>query len=158
MNLISLFSKGLSIVFSSTTVQKASILQHSFIVRVSHLYMTTGKTIGLIIQTFVNKVIYLLFNILSSFVIAFLPRSNHLLISRLQLPSAVIFKSKKKKSVTASIFSPSICHEMMGLDAMILVFLMLSFKPLFSLSSFTPSRDITKSMKSVFKRTRNPSY
>ena len=61
MNLISLFSKGLSIVFSSTTVQKASILQHSFIVRVSHLYMTTGKTIGLIIWTFVSKMISLLF-------------------------------------------------------------------------------------------------
>ena len=93
--------------------------------------MTSGKTIGLIIWTFVSKVISLLFNTLSSFVIAFLPRSNHLIISRLQLPSALVLESKKKKSVTASIFSPSICHEMMGLDAMMLVFLMLSFKPVF---------------------------
>ena len=79
----------------------------------------------------------LLFNMLSRLVIAFLPRSNHLLISWLQSPSAVIWGSKKIKSVTVSIVSPSICHEVMGLDAMIFVFRVLSFKPTFSLSSFT---------------------
>ena len=111
-----------------------------FMVYLLLLYVTTGKTIGLIIWTFVNKVIYLLFNTLSSFAIAFLPRSNHLLISRLQSQSALILEPKKKKYATASTFSPSICCEMMGLDAMILVFLMLSFKPVFSLSSFPSSR------------------
>ena len=79
----------------------------------------------------------LLLNMLSRFVIAFLPKSKHLLISWLQSPSAVILEPKKRKSVTASTFSPSICHEVMGLDAKILVFLMVSFKPAFSLSSFT---------------------
>ena len=79
----------------------------------------------------------LLFNMLSRFVIAFLPRSKRLLISWLQSPSAVILEPKKIKSVTVSIVSPSICHEVMGLDAMILVFWMLSFKPGFSRSSFT---------------------
>ena len=88
-------------------------------------------------QTFVGKVKSLLFNMLSRFVIAFLPKSKHLLISWLQSPSAVILEPKKRKSVTASTFSPSICHEVMGLDAKILVFLMVSFKPAFSLSSFT---------------------
>ena len=76
----------------------------------------------------------LLFNMLSRFVIAFLPRSKHLLIFWLHSPSAVILESKKIKSVTVSIFSPSICHEVMGLDAMVLAFRMLSFKPAFSLS------------------------
>ena len=79
----------------------------------------------------------LLFNIMSRFVIAFLPRSKHLLISWLQSPSAVTLEPKKIKSLTVSIVSPSICHEGMGLDVMILVFWMLSFKPTFSLSSFT---------------------
>ena len=83
--------------------------------------MTTGKTIVLTIQTFVRKVMSLLFNMLSSFVIAFLPRSKHLLISWLQSPSAVILEPKKIKSVTVSIVSPSICHEVMGPDAVILV-------------------------------------
>ena len=73
--------------------------------------MTTGKTIALIIQTFVDKVIFLLLNTLSGFVIAFLPRSKHLLISRLQSPSTVILEPKKIKSVTVSTFPPSICHE-----------------------------------------------
>ena len=77
----------------------------------------------------------LLFNMLSRFVIAFLPRSKHLLISWLQSPSAVILEPKKTKSPTVSIVSPSICHEVMGPDAMILVFLMFRFKPAFSLSS-----------------------
>ena len=84
--------------------------------------MTTGKTIALTRQTFVGKVISLLFSMLSSLVIAFLPMSKHLLISWLQSPSVVILEPKKIKLVTVSIVSPSICHEMMELDAMILVF------------------------------------
>ena len=83
--------------------------------------MTTGKTVTLTRQTFVGKVMPLLFNTLSRFVIAFLPRRKHLLISWLQSPSAVILEPKKIKSVTVSIFSLSICHEVMGLDALILV-------------------------------------
>ena len=118
---------------------KALILQGSafFMVQPSHPYMTTGKTIALTIRTFVGKVMPLLFNMLSRLVIAFLPRSKHLLISWLQSPSAVILEPKKKKSVTVPIVSPPICHEVMGSDAMILVFWMPSFKPAFSLSSFT---------------------
>ena len=99
--------------------------------------MTTGKTISLILLTFVGKVMCLLFNTLSKFVIPFLPRNKHLLISWLQSPSAVILEPKKIKSVTASTFPPFICHEVMGLHVVILVFWMLSFKPAFSLSSFS---------------------
>ena len=84
--------------------------------------MTTGKTIALTRWTFVGKVMSLLFYMLSRLVIAFLPRSKRLLISWLQSPSAVILKPPKRKSVTVSIVSPSICHEVMGPDAMILVF------------------------------------
>ena len=84
--------------------------------------MTTGKTIALTRQTFVGKVTSLLFNMLSRLVIAFLPRSKHLLISWLQSLSAVILEPKKRKSITVSIVSPFICHEVMGPDAMILVF------------------------------------
>ena len=84
--------------------------------------MTTGKTIALIRQTFIDKLISLLFNMLSRFVIAFLPKSKRLLISWLQSPSAMILEPKKIKSVTVSIISPSICHEVMGPDAMILAF------------------------------------
>ena len=103
---------------------KASILQHSafFIVQLSHPYMTTGKTIALTRWTFVDKDMSLLFNILSRFVIPFLLRSKHCLISCLQLQSTVILEPKKMKSVTVSIVSPSICHEVMGPDAMIFVF------------------------------------
>ena len=103
---------------------KASILQHStyFMVQLSHPYMTTGKTIALTTWTFVGKVMSLLFNMLSRFVKTFLPRSKHLLISWLQSPSAVILEPKKIKSVTISIVSPSICHEVLGLDAMIFIF------------------------------------
>ena len=109
---------------------KASILWHSafFMVQLSHLYMTTGKTIALTRWTFVGKVMSLLFNTLSRFVIAFLPKSKHLLISWLQSPSSVILEPPKIKSLTVS---PSTCHEVMGPDAMILVFWMLSFKPTF---------------------------
>ena len=110
-----------------------SILQCSafFIVQLSHLYMTTGKTIALTRWTFVGKVMSLLFNILSRLVITFLPRSKHLLISWLQSPSAVILESPEIKSVTVSSVFPSISHEVMGPDATILVFWMFSFKPTF---------------------------
>ena len=99
--------------------------------------MTTGKTIALTIQTFVSKVMSLLFYMLSRFVIAFLPRSKCLLISWLQSLLAVILKPKKMKIFIVSIVSPSIYHEVTGQDAMVLVFWILSFKPAFSLSSFT---------------------
>ena len=100
---------------------KALILQCStlFIVQLSHPYMTTGKAIALTKWTFVGKVMSLLFNKLSSLVITFLPGSKHLLISWLQSPSAVILEPKKIKSITVSIVSPSICHEVMGSDAWI---------------------------------------
>ena len=103
---------------------KASILRHSafFMVQLSHLYMTSGKTTALTRWTFVGKVMSLLLNMLSSLVITFLPRSKRLLISWLQSPSAVVLEPNKIKSVIASIFSPSICHEVMGTDAMFLVF------------------------------------
>ena len=84
--------------------------------------MTTGKIIALTRWTFVGKVMSLLCNMLSTLVIAFLLRSKHLLISWLQSPSAVILEPKKIKSATVYIVSPSVCHEVMGLDAMILVF------------------------------------
>ena len=99
--------------------------------------MTTEKNTALTRQTFVDKVMSLLFNMLSRMVITFLPKSKHLLISWLQSPSAVILEPKKIKSVTVFIVSPSICHEVMGPDAMIFLFGILSFKPAFSLSSFT---------------------
>ena len=103
---------------------KASILRCSafFIVQLSHPYTITGKTTALTRQTFVGKVMSLLFNMLSRLVITFLPRSKRLLISWLQSPSAVILEPKKITSVTASIVSLSVCHEVMGPDAMILVF------------------------------------
>ena len=112
---------------------KALILQCSafFIVHFSHPYTTTGKTVTLTRWTFVGKVMSLLFNMLSRLVTAFLPRSKCLLISWLQSPSAVILEPPKIKSVTVSIVSPSICHEVIGPDAMILVFWMLSLSQLF---------------------------
>ena len=115
---------------------KASILRHSafFIIHLSHPYMTTGKTIALPRQTFISKIMSLLFNMLYRLFIAFLPRSKCLLISWLRSPSTVILEPRKIKSVTVSIVSPSISHEVMGPDATILVFWMLSFKPTFSLS------------------------
>ena len=118
---------------------KASILWCSafFMVQLSHPYMTTGRTIALTRWIFVGKVMSLLFNMLSRLVIAFLPKSNHLLISWLQSPSAIILEFKKRKSVTVSIISPSACHEVMGPDIMIFVIWILCFKPTFSLSSFT---------------------
>ena len=121
---------------------KASILRHSAFctVQLSHPYMTTGNTIALTRRTFVGKVMSLLFNMLSRLVITFLPRSNRLLISWLQSPPAVILESKKIKSDTVSTVSPSTAHEVMGPDATIFVFWMLSFRPTFSLSSSLPSR------------------
>ena len=118
---------------------KASILRRSdfFTVQFSHPYMTTGKTIALTRWTFVGKVISLLLNMLFRLVITFLPRCKHLLISWLQSPSAVILEPRKIKYIIVSIVSPSIYHEVRGLNAMILVFWMLSFNPTFSLFSFT---------------------
>ena len=118
---------------------KALILQHPafFMVQLSHPYMTTGKILALTWQTFVGKVMSLPFNRLSRVVIVFLPRSKHLLISWAQSLSAVILEPKKINSLTVSIVSPSISNEVMGPDAMIFVFWMLSFKPAFSLASFT---------------------
>ena len=109
-------------------------------VQLSHPYMTTGNTIALTRRTFVGKVVFLLFNTLSRLVVAFLPRSKHLLIAWLQSPSAVILETRKIKSVTVSIVSPSICREVMGPDAMIWVFWTLNLAQLFhsplSLSSW----------------------
>ena len=103
---------------------KASILRHSafFTVQLSHPYMIIGKIIALTKWTSVGKVMPLLLNMLSRLIITFLPRSKHLLISWLQSPSAVILEPKNIKSATVSTVSPSICHEVMGPDAMILVF------------------------------------
>ena len=116
---------------------KASILWCSvfFIGQLSHPYLTTGKTIDLTRQTFVGKVTPLLFNMLSRLVIAFLPRSKYLLISWLHWLQW--FWSPQKKSLTVYTVSPFIRHEVLGLDAIILVFWTLSFKPASSLSSFT---------------------
>ena len=96
-------------------------------VQLSHSYITTRKTIALSRQNFVSKVMSLLFNMLSRLVIAFLLRSKHLLILWLQSPSAVVWEPKKIKYVTVSTFSPSVCHEVMGPDVMIIVFWKLSF-------------------------------
>ena len=118
---------------------KSPVLWHStfFIVQLWHPYMTTGKTIALTRRTFVGKAMSLLFNMLSRLVITFLPKSERLFISWLHSPSAVILEPLEIKSDTVSTVSPSICHEVMGPDAMIFIFWMLSFKPTFSLSSFT---------------------
>ena len=144
-------SKGLSKVFSNTTVEKHQffVTQAFFNVQLSYPYMTPGKIIALTIWTSVGKVMSLLFNMLSRLVIAFLSRSKHLLISCLESPSTVILEHKKIKSFTVSIVSPSICHEVMGLDAMILVFWMLSFKPTFSLSSLTFNRLFSSALLSA---------
>ena len=103
---------------------KASVLQLSafFMVQLSHPNMTTGKTVTLTRWNFVGKVMSLLFNMPSRLIIVFLPRSRHLLISWLQSPSAVILEPKKIKSDTISTVSPSVCHEVIGPHAMILLF------------------------------------
>ena len=121
--LISLLSKGLSRVFSNTTVQKHQFFGAQVsLFQLSHPYITTGKTIALTRRTFVGKVMCLLFNMMSRLVITFLPRNKRLLISWLQSPSAMILEPKKIKSLTVSIISPSICHEVMGTVAMIFIF------------------------------------
>ena len=120
-------------------------------IQLSHPYMTTGKTIALNRCTFVGKVVSLLFNLLSRFIITFLPRSKHLLISWLQSPSEVILEPKEIKCVTVSIVSPSICYEVMGPDSMIFIFLMLSFKSAFSLfsSHFLSYINLTRRARSI---------
>ena len=130
---------------------KASIIWCSafFMVQLSHPYMTTGKTRALTGRTFVGKVMSLLFNMLSRLVIAFLPRSKHLLISWLYSPSVVISEPTKIKCAPVSTLSPSICHEVMGPDAMILVFWMSSFKPTYSFSSFTFIKRLVSSLLSA---------
>ena len=129
---------------------KASILWCSafFTVQLSHSYRTTGKTTALTRWTCVGNITSLLFNMLSRLMIAFLPRNKRLLISWLQSPSAVILEPKKIKFLTVSIVSPTICYEVMGPDAMILVFWMLNFKPAFSLSSFTSIKTLSSSLLS----------
>ena len=151
--LISLQSKSLLEHHSS----KASILWHSafFIVQLSHPYMTTGKTIALTKLTFVGKVMSLLFNMLSRLVIAFLPRSKCLLISWLQSPSAVILEPKKIKSLTVSIVSPSICHEVMGLDAMILVSECWILSQLFTLLFHFHQEALLQGAYNLFRKMRN---
>ena len=122
---ISLQSQGLSRIFN-TTVQKhqffstqLSLWSNSYMILRSNPYMTAGKTIALTRWTFVGKVMSLLFIMLSRLVIAFLPRSKHLLISWLQTPSAVILEPKEIKSLAVSILSPSICHEVMEPDTVL---------------------------------------
>ena len=126
---------------------KVSILWRSafFRVQLSHPHMTTGKIIALTRWTFVGKVMPLIFNMLSRLIITFFPRSKHLLISWLQSPSVVILEPPKIKSDTVSTVSPPICHEVMGPDAMILVFWMLSLKPAFSLLLGSPLLNFQKS-------------
>ena len=116
--------------------------------------MTTGKNIALTRWTFVGKVMSLLFNMPSRLVITFLPRSKCLLISWLQSPSEVILEPKKRKSVTVS---PSVCHDVVGPEAMISVFWMLSFKPTFSLSSFTFIKRLFSPLLSAI-RVVSPAY
>ena len=129
---------------------KVSIIQRSafFIVQLSQPYMTTGKTTALTRRTFVGKVMSLFFNMLSKLIISFLPRSKRLWISWLHSPSAVILEPKKIVCHCSHWF-PSICHEVMGPDALILVFWMLNFKPTLSLSYFTPSKRLFSSSLSV---------
>ena len=132
---------------------KASILWCSafFIPQLTYSYMTTWKTIALTRQTFVVKVMPLLFTMLSMFIIAFLTRSKHVLILWLWSPSAIILEPKKIKSVTESIVFPSIWHEVVGLDATIFVFWILSCKLDFSLSSFTFLKIIFSSLLSSIR-------
>ena len=135
---ISLKSRGLLGVFSNTIVQKHQLfgaqLLYSPTLTSVHDYWTNHSFEKM---DFVGQVMWVFFNMLSGLVITFLPTSKRLLISWLQSPSAVILEPRKIKSATASTASPPICHEVMGPDATILVFWMLSFKPTFSLSSFT---------------------
>ena len=139
-SLISLLSKGFSGVFSSTTVQRHQVCgaPHLLYCPVLTTACDHWKTRALNIWTSASRVMSLLFNTLSRFVRAFLPRSNRLLITQLQSTSTLTLEPKKRKSVTTSTFSPSICHEVIGSDAMILVFLIFSFKLALSLSFHSP--------------------
>ena len=148
--LISFRMDGLDLLAVQETLK--SLLQHHsskalilwcsafFIVQLSYPYMTPGNTISLTRWIFVGKVMSLLFNMLSRLAITFLPRSKRLFISWLQSPTTMTLEPRKIKSATVFTVSPSIYHEVMGPDAMIFVFWMLSFKPTFSLPSFTFSR------------------
>ena len=132
-------SKGLTTPqFKSISSSVLSLLT----VQLSHSYMTTEKTIALTRWTFVGKIMSLLFNMLSRLVITFLTRSKHLLVSWLHSLSAVLLEPPKRKSATVFTVPPSICHELMGSDAMILVFWMLIFKPTLSFSSFTFNKKV----------------
>ena len=126
-------------------------------VQLSQWYMTTGKAIALTRWTLVSKVMSLLFNLLSRFVIALLLRSRCLL-SWPQSPFTVILEPRKIKSVTTSTFSFSICHEVMVLDTMILIFWMLNFKPAFSLPSFTLTKGLFSSSLLSAIRVVSPAY
>ena len=139
---------------------KTSILWHStfFMVQLSHPYMTIGKIIALTRRTFIGRVMSLLFNMLSKFVIAFLQRNKHLLISWLQSPSAMILGPKKIKSVTVSVVSLSIYHKVMGPDAMIFIFWMLSFKSAFSFCCFTFIKRLFSSSSLSAKRVVSSAY
>ena len=141
--LISLQSKGLKNLLQYHN-PKASVLQLSafFMAQLSHAYITSGKTMVLTIQNFVNEVMSLLFNTLSTIVIAFLPRSKHLLISWVQSPSAVILMPKKIKSVTVSTFVSFYMSCVMGLDAMILVVFNIEFQASFFTLLFHPHQDV----------------
>ena len=126
---------------------KTSILQCSvfYMIQLSHQYMTTGNTTSMTVWTFVGKAMTLPFNMMSRFVITFIPRSKHLLFAWLQSPSVVILEPKKIKSCHCSyFFSPSICYEVMKLEPMILVFWMLNFKPIFIL--FHPHQEALQSL------------
>ena len=132
---------------------KASVLRCSafFIVQLSYLYMTTGKTIALTGWTFVDKLMSLLFNMLFRLVKSFLPRSKHLLISWLQSPFAVILDPRKIKFDTVSSVSPFLSCEVMGPDVMIFIFWMLSFKPAFSFSFTFIKRLFSSSLLSAIR-------
>ena len=140
-SLFSLLSKGLSIVVSSTTVQKPQFLgAQSSLWPNSHICTWLLEKIRVLtLQTFFSKLMSLLFNMLSRFIIVLLSRSKHLLVSWLQSPSTVILEPKKIKSVTALTFSPFICYDVMRSDAMFLIFLMLSYKPELFHSPLSPS-------------------
>ena len=127
-------------------------------VQLLHPYMTIGKIIALTRWTFTGKVMSLLFNMLSKFVIAFLQRNKHLLISWLQSPSAMSLGPKKIKSVTVSIVSLSIYHKVMGPDAMIFIFWMLSFKSAFSFCCFTFIKRLFSSSSLSAKRVVSSAY
>ena len=157
LGLTGLLSKGLSRVFSNITVQKHQIFGAQFSSQSSsHIHtQPLEKPKPWLDGTFVGKVMSLLFNMLSRLIITFLPRSKHLLISWLQSPSAVILEPPKIKPDTVSTVSPSISYEVMGPDAVIFVFWMLSFKPTFSLSSFTFIRRLFGSSSLSALRTIN---